>query len=590
MNWPVAVLLGVLIAWLIIWIMNRSVSTFNSGLGERLPDMQAVAPPPMQALEQAMATHEPPFKRVHIEGTDALLVAVGLEEWRERPSIMDGAPPGSMAQWLKTHEMGPTPRGPKEPGALEKDQGESMGGTAPPPGMWTGGGFATGAASPQYASFGGGFAGGFGAPPPGAAPIAAGVLAMLSPSPAPSNDVGQIAEGFKTLYATVWLPNQAPTNRTDTVANRQAYIQGATASIQESLNSTPASSPMRSTLLDEQAAIGLLISTNWASMAAPAPAPSPSTSDAIRAWQAQQQQALDAAAAQEQQQVIQNLVEGFKTLYKNTWLPAQARTNRTDTVANRLAFIQEKTSSIQTQLNSTPASDVTNRTNLFNKKAAMTVLGTTNWSSLAPVDCVVGDWGAWEPCNAPCGTTGIQFRTRQYTQAQNGGQACPTTPEKQCQSCTGLRACVPGTRPANPRCPDGQVYDSVRVKCVLSRAPQCSGGFTFDPTSNKCKKTGSNDRNPTCDSGFTLNSTTHSCEVLRTPDYMCQDPGNWTVSGANCTTPDVASALDPFWFDKPTPTCRSVQQSGGNQGSSNHGGGNQGGGNQGGGNQGGHGH
>lgn len=479
MNWPVSILLGVLIAWVIIWIMNRSVSTFNAGLGDRLPVAEAPSPgpasgpPTMEALEAVMQTKEPPFKRVRIEGTDALLVAVGLAEWspRERPSIMDGAPPGSMAQYLKMNEMGPSPTGPKEPKPLEKDQGEMMGGTAPPPGVWTGGGFSGGGGmgpSPQMASMGG-FSGGFGSgappsagagPPPGAAPPPSVLPLPLAPSPAP--------------------------------------------------------------------------------------APGPSVASAIAAWQAQQQASIDASTAAAQGQAIQQLVEGFKTNYMNTWLPSRPSASRTDTTANRIAFIQDKTSSIQTQINSTPVSDFTARTALFNQKAAMDVLTTTNWSSNAPVDCVIGDWGAWDECTAPCGSTGIHNRTRIYTQPTNGGKACPSKIDKQCGPCTGQRACVPGTKPATPGCPAGQMYNTTTKKCILGRDPTCASGFTFNATSNKCKKAGSSDRNPACDSGFTYNSTSKKCEASYAPMYSCADAG-WKLSGANCTTADVSTASSSFW-------------------------------------------
>ena len=490
MNWPVSILLGVLIAWILVWIMNRSVSTFNEGLGERLPVAEVDAapppgPPPMEALEMAMNAKEPPFKRVKIEGTDALLVAVGLEEWRgERPSIMDGAPPGSMAQWLKTHEMGPTPAGPKEPRAVEKDQGESMGGTAPGPGVWTGGGFSGAAMSAAATS---------------------GTVGGMGPSP-------QSAGGFSGGFGGGGAPPSP------------GFGGGA----------PPPSS-------------------GSGSAPGPAAAPGPTVSSAIADWQARQQASIDAAATAAQQQAIQQLVEGFKTTYKNTWLPSRPSASRTDTVANRLAFIQETTANIQSQINSTPVSSVAARTTLFNQKGAIEVLGSTNWSAGAPVDCIVGDWGAWGACTAPCGSTGIKKRTRLYTQPTNGGQACPTTPEQQCQACTGLRACVPGTKAATPSCPSGQTYNTTTAKCVLGRDPTCTGGRTFDSTSNKCKKSGSSDQNPTCDSGFTYNSTSKKCEATYTPTYTCTDAG-WKLSGTNCTTADTSTASNSFWAST-APTC-----------------------------------
>jgi len=486
MNWPVSILLGVLVAWVIIWVMNRSVSTFNAGLGDRLPaaeiDMAPTpgptpGPPTMEALEAVMQTKEPPFKRVQIEGMDALLVAVGLAEWspKPRPSIMDGAPPGSMAQYLKTNEMGPSPTGPMEPKPLEKDQGEMMGGTAPPPGTWTGGGFSGGSGmgpSPQVGGFSGG--GGMGPPPQ-------------------TVSMGGFTGGFG---------GGAP----------------------PSAGAPP-----------------------------PASAPGPSVASAIASWQAQQQANLDRSTAAAQGQAIQQLVEGFKTFYMNTWLPSRPLASRKDTAANRIAFIQDKTSSIQTQINSSPVSDVANRTAFFNQKAAMDVLTATNWADSAPVDCVIGDWGAWDECTAPCGSTGIHNRTRIYTQATNGGKACPAKVDKQCGPCTGMRACVPGTKPATPSCPAGQTYNTTTKMCVLARDPKCSTGYTFDPISNKCKKAGKPDQAPTCDSGFKYNSVSKKCEASYKPTYTCPDAG-WKLSGTNCTAADVSTVATPFWAS-PAPKC-----------------------------------
>lgn len=151
MGWPLTVLLGVFIAWLLILVIRRGTSYFNEGLDKRIeiapppgieapPPMEAVAPPPMESLESAMVSQEPPFKRVPIEDTDSLLVAVGLVA-KEVPSVMDGAAPGSMAKWIKDHPYQQPAPGPGEPAAAkEKDQGEIMGGAAPPPsGVWMGG-------------------------------------------------------------------------------------------------------------------------------------------------------------------------------------------------------------------------------------------------------------------------------------------------------------------------------------------------------------------------------------------------------------------------------------------------------------------
>ena len=185
----IPILLGVVFAFLILWYMNRQVSYFNSGLGDRLAGPQeGVAPPPMSAVEGVMNQQDKyQWKRVKIEGTDALLVGVGLEQWHgESKSIMDGAQPGSMADWLRVHETGPPPGQPQaavEKGGAEKQ--ESMGG-AESSTPWSGGGISGGGFSGDFTSSApssGGFAGGF---------VTATNVPSASPGAAPAPSASQL--------------------------------------------------------------------------------------------------------------------------------------------------------------------------------------------------------------------------------------------------------------------------------------------------------------------------------------------------------------------------------------------------------------
>jgi len=301
MNLWISVLLGILLAILIL----RSTSTFNSGLGDRLP-VQEVAPPPMAALEHKMDSHA---GRIAIEGTDAMLIGVGLEAWHEpSKSIMDAPAPGSMANWIETHSMGPTPAAPGEPtAAVEKGGGaQERTGVAPPPGAFTGGGMATGvggsvwaASMPPSAISGPTY---LGAPPgasatPGAAatPSAADALAAwriqqqksvdAASKAAQNTAISQAVDYFTNMYKTSWLPahpastpgffGASPAPAADTISNRAAFLQDENAVISQTLKTTPLSdAASRTTLMNQQAALAFM--TSWATPPPPVRNYSPS--------------------------------------------------------------------------------------------------------------------------------------------------------------------------------------------------------------------------------------------------------------------------------------------------------------------------
>ena len=285
----VSVLIGTLVAILVIWFMNKTTSGFNSGLGERMEDAPPPpAPPPLASLDQALTESEPPFKRIKIENTDSLLIAVGLEEWHKpSTSIMDGAAPGSLAEWLAANGMAPPPTPPNEPiAANTRDAVDNSGSmSAPPPGDWTGGGYGNSAAGSPMSMM---------APPPASAAVLVGGFAPAAasgPSPmasalaawqakqqvsldqaaqsAQNQQITNMASGFKTVYASTWVPQQTPPK--DTLANRTAFLNSQTSTIQASLANIPVSQEaQRATLMLQLSALQQL--AGWAS---PAPAPAP---------------------------------------------------------------------------------------------------------------------------------------------------------------------------------------------------------------------------------------------------------------------------------------------------------------------------
>lgn len=305
----IPILLGVVFAFLILWYLNRQVSYFNSGLGDRMPQ-EGVAPPPMADVERVMNQQdEYQWKRVKIEGTDALLVGVGLEQWHgESKSIMDAAQPGSMADWLRVHEMGPSPGEPqsaKEKGKEEeKERAESStpftgGGMASGTGGMVGGGY-----TPSSGGFGGGFVSGPTnvpgaapgvAPPPSAAQLQQQALAAWQAQQQVGADTAaqQAAAAaiqtqvtyFTTLYSASWLPAQTTT--VDTPAKRSAFITEKTQMTSAAMANTPLSQTATRTQLYNQMQALQTMSSGWASGSSPAPpivAPVPAQAPASGDW------------------------------------------------------------------------------------------------------------------------------------------------------------------------------------------------------------------------------------------------------------------------------------------------------------------
>jgi hypothetical protein len=310
----IPILLGVVFAFLIMWYLNRQVSYFNSGLGDRMQPQgpqEAVAPPPMAAIEGVMNQQdEYQWKRVKIEGTDALLVGVGLEQWHgESKSIMDGAQPGSMADWLRVHEMGPPPGEPQaakeKKEEKEKEEKERAESSTP----WSGGGeMGLGGSGTPSSSMGGGFNGGFvaavavpGAAPgaaPGAPPSAAQLQQIALEAWKAQQQVGadkaarQAEQAaiqaqvtyFTTMYTVSWLPTQ--TVKEDTPANRSAFAAQQTQTISSAMSTTPLNQTATRTQLYNQMQALQKMTAGWtrgnapAPHATPAPAPAPSATPA----------------------------------------------------------------------------------------------------------------------------------------------------------------------------------------------------------------------------------------------------------------------------------------------------------------------
>ena len=296
----IPILLGVVFAFLILWYMNRQVSYFNSGLGDRLAGPQeGVAPPPMSAVEGVMNQQDKyQWKRVKIEGTDALLVGVGLEQWHgESKSIMDGAQPGSMADWLRVHETGPPPGEPQPAKEKKEEKEEKERAESSTP--WSGGGISGGFTSSTPSS--GGFAGGFvtatnvpsaapgAAPTPSAAQLQQQALAAWQAQQQVGADAAaqQAAAAaiqtqvtyFKTLYSTNWLPAQTVT--ADTPAKRSAFIAEKTQATSTAMTNTPLNQTATRTMLYNQMQALQNMTAGWSNGDAPAPAPSAATNQVV---------------------------------------------------------------------------------------------------------------------------------------------------------------------------------------------------------------------------------------------------------------------------------------------------------------------
>lgn len=298
----IPILLGVVFAFLIMWYLNRQVSYFNSGLGDRMHPQEPVAPPPMAAVEGVMNQQdEYQWKRVKIEGTDALLVGVGLEQYHgESKSIMDGAQPGSMADWLRVHEMGPPPGEPQPAKEKEKEkEDEEKKERAESSTPWSGGGMTGGMVGGSYTpSSAGGFSGGFVATmsvpssAPGAPPSAAQMQQQALDAWRAQQQVGADAAAqqaqqaavqtqvtyFTTMYNVTWLPSQ--TVKEDTPANRSSFVTQQTQMISSSISNTPLNQTATRTQLYNQMQALQQMTAGWTRGNAPAPAPAPALAPA----------------------------------------------------------------------------------------------------------------------------------------------------------------------------------------------------------------------------------------------------------------------------------------------------------------------
>jgi hypothetical protein len=296
----IPILLGVLFAFLILWYLNRQVSYFNSGLGDRMQPQgpqEAVAPPPMDAIEGVMNQQdEYQWKRVKIEGTDALLVGVGLEQWHgESKSIMDAAQPGSMADWLRVHEMGPPagePQAAKEKKEEKVEDKERADSSTP----WSSGGMSGGTSGSYIPSSAGGFNGGFvttmsvPSSSPGAPPSAAQMQQQALDAWKAQQQVGADAAAqqaqqaavqtqvnyFTTMYNVTWLPRQ--TVKSDTPANRSSFVTQQTQMTTTSMSTTPLSQTATRTQLYNQLQALQNMTRTWVNPPPPAPPPAPAAS------------------------------------------------------------------------------------------------------------------------------------------------------------------------------------------------------------------------------------------------------------------------------------------------------------------------
>jgi hypothetical protein len=259
----------------------------------------------------------------------------------------------------------------------------------------------------------------------------------------------------------------------------------------------------------------------------------------------------ESASAASEAAKITSLKAAAQGQYKDVFLPSRPSNQRTDTAANRAAFVASLVAKLQQdQLNltnffdsewtslygassiGTPAyrTELQNRQMILQDDQKLINALDDAWQNSNAVDCYPLPWttiASETACSKTCGP-GKKTQTRAYQEPQNGGQACPESRETRVVDCY-LRNCVRTVEPSNPVCVPGANYRASDKKCVLvSQIPAaqgCPSGYTYNSSSGKCTKTGYTSLDPTPPSGFTWNSTLKQFEKTSDPTWTCARPG-----------------------------------------------------------------
>lgn len=454
MNWVLSVLAGLAVAILVLYIINRNQ-------------------PPV-AIETYV--QQPVRKGAPLIDVDSMLVAVGLQAiYTPRPSVMD-ASEISQDAWLAA----------------------------------------------QAAAVGGG--------PP---------AASTQPRVQEAQQEPPVGAGSGMAGAPMWSAG-AVSGQTDRGAIQQVFLPGG-------------------------GAIEQLITPPPTSSAAAAAAPRAKTAAEIeaeqdRAYQAQvEKDALlkESADAASRRAKIAALKAAAEQRYKEEWLPSRSGNQRTDTVANRAAFVAVLVSELNTAKTNFQyyfESDWIARNGEYRGDAAQTTAYNEEhmrtkqvhedlqaqidaldaaWQNSTTVDCYPIPWttriGSETACSKTCGP-GKKTQTRAYHEPENGGQACPPPADRETQvvDCN-VRDCTRTVEAATAVCAPGYTYRSSDRKCVkVSQTPVsqgCTSGFTYNSTSKYCTKTGVTSVRPTPPTGYTFNTTLGQFEMTVDPTWSCSRAG-----------------------------------------------------------------